>query len=195
MVWYTPPSASARTPLREEARDLGRGLELDQRAEAVADHLAEQAALRARERRLATPCAESRASTRAFSGGSFSSAFQSKRASCAAAAGAPAKQPRHAPLELAGEHDLLALGVEHHAARGAQQRHAGGDVVLVHAVHRHAWPRRRPRRCAPGGRRCSASRCSARAPPRATRRRDAAPTRRWRTRTRPRRAGAARDRR
>ena len=47
--------------LREEARDLGGGLELDQRAEAVADHLAEQAALRAREHRLRAPCAGSRA--------------------------------------------------------------------------------------------------------------------------------------
>ena len=51
MVWYGAAVAELAHAARKEPRDLGRGLELDARAEAVADDLAEQHALRALEPR------------------------------------------------------------------------------------------------------------------------------------------------
>ena len=136
MVWYTPPSASARTPCGKRRA-----------ISAAALNSTSEPRLSPITWPSRQPCAcastASRAlrgkpsATRAFSGGSFSQRLPVVARELRRGGRRAGEAAGDAALELAGQHDLLALGVERHAARGAHQRHAGGDVVLVHAVGRH----------------------------------------------------------
>ena len=118
-----------------ELRDLRRRLLLDARAQAVADHLPQQATggagqaprvLRAwKAQRHARLAPRLGVELRPVESGELCRRL--RRAGEAAG---------EAALGVAGEHHLVPLRVQHHAARRAHQRHAGGDVVLLHAVDR-----------------------------------------------------------
>ena len=180
--------------VRIQASDLVRALELDERPEAVADHLAEEAGLRAVEalgRRAAREAErDARLLRRLVLERLPVVAGELRRGG--GSAGEAAGEP---PAGRAGERDFLALGIEHHAARGAYERHAGGDVVLAHAVDRHrgdAVARGDAREPIGDARHRDVARGRAGARPRARAQRRGAGRE---DESRPRREGAARDRR
>ena len=121
--------------LRMVLGDFDRGLALHARTETVAHDLPQQAADRARQ---ATGIVGTRKG-QADAGLAPRLGVEARPVECRQllcrlrAAGEAAGE---APLRIAGEHDLVALRVEQHAACRAHERHAGRHVVFVHAVHR-----------------------------------------------------------